>query len=433
MAKRIQSIEDLVSDDHNARRHTPRNIGMIEESLRRYGANRGIVVDESGKVWAGNGVLEAAINAGFEKVQVIDVEGDAIPVIRVKHLTEQQLQEYAIADNRTAELAEWDTEILARLEDSGEIDLSTFWLPEEFDSLFEEAGREGGFGGSDGDLLVEGLGDPDEVPEEDEVEYLSKPGQIWQIGDHRLMCGDATSPEDVAALFGNERADMVWTDPPYGVAIGDKNKWLNTVGKSNRIEQNLKNDTLTDAGLRDMLDSAFGLAADYCTPGASWYVAAPAGPLHLIWGELLNERGIWRQTIQWVKHNATFSPMGVSYHWKAEPIFYGWLPNAAHRYYGDRKQTTVWEIDRPLKSEHHPTMKPVELVERAIRHASQPGEIVYDAFTGSGTTGIAAHRAGRRAFMMELDPRYCDVTRKRLEDFTGESATLVEEVAAVAS
>ena len=241
-------------------------------------------------------------------------------------------------------------------------------------------------------------------------------GQIWEIGRHRLMCGDSTSAEDVAELFQATRCEMVWTDPPYGVAIGDKNKFLNSIARSNRVEDNLQNDTLDEDDITQMLSAAFDLAIDYCLAGGAWYVAAPAGPLHILFGRALKERGIWRQTIQWVKNNATFSPMGVDYHWRAEPIFYGWLPDGAHRYYGGRKQDTVWEIDRPAASPEHPTMKPVELAARAIANSSQRNDLIYDLFLGSGTTMIAAEQLGRICYGMEIDPRYVAVTLQRLAD-----------------
>jgi site-specific DNA-methyltransferase (adenine-specific) len=213
-----------------------------------------------------------------------------------------------------------------------------------------------------------------------------------------------------------EKAEMVWTDPPYGVSVGDKNKYLNSIARSNRVEENLENDTIDEAGITALLVAAFDNATSHCTAGAAWYVAAPPGPLHLLFGAVLKDRGIWRQTIQWVKNNATFSPMGVCYHWQAEPIFFGWLPNAGHRWYGGRKQTTVWNIDRPTKSPEHPTMKPVELVDRAVSNSSQPGEIVFDPFLGSGTTMVAAHRLGRRCFGCEIDPGYAAVCLQRMSD-----------------
>ena len=263
--------------------------------------------------------------------------------------------------------------------------------------------------------------EPKEAPEPqvDRAEELrgkwgTERGQVWQVGRHRLMCGDSTSEADVATLMAGERVEMVWTDPPYGVAVGDKNKMLNAIAPSNRVEENLVGDTLDEAGLMAMLCAAFDAAAAHCIAGAAWYVAAPPGPLHILFGQALKDRGIWRQTIQWVKNNATFSPMGVDYHWRAEPIFYGWLPNGGHRYHGGRKQTTVWEIDRPTKSPEHPTMKPVELVARAVENSSLAGETVYDPFLGSGTTMVAAEQLGRVCYGMEIEPKYVAVTLERM-------------------
>ncbi len=263
--------------------------------------------------------------------------------------------------------------------------------------------------------------EPKEAPEPqiDRAEELrqkwgTETGQLWTIGRHRLLCGDSTKAEDVARLMDGAKAEMVWTDPPYGVSVGDKNKMLNAIARSNRVEENLTNDTLDEPGLVAMLCRAFDNAIAHCTAGAAWYVAAPAGPLHVLFGQVLKDRGIWRQTLQWVKNNATFSPMGVDYHWRAEPIFYGWLPNGGHRYYGGRKQDTVWEIDRPTKSPEHPTMKPVELVSRAITNSSQDGQLVYEPFAGSGTTMVAAEQTGRICYGMEIEPKYVAVTLERL-------------------
>ena len=236
---------------------------------------------------------------------------------------------------------------------------------------------------------------------------------------HWLLSGDATKPEDVARVMGGQQAELVWTDPPYGVAIGDKNQFLQTIARSNRVEKNLDNDTLDEEGLAILLRAAFANAVTVCKPGASWYVAAPGGPLHLVFGIVLQEHGIWRQTIQWVKNNATFSPMGVCYHWQAEPIFFGWLPNGRHRWYGGRKQTTVWNIDRPQASPEHPTMKPVALVQRAVENSSARGDSVYEPFAGSGTTILACENTGRCAHAIELAPEYVAVCLQRYKDAFG--------------
>lgn len=250
-------------------------------------------------------------------------------------------------------------------------------------------------------------------------------GQLWQLGQHRLICGDCTDRAVVERVMGGEKAEMVWTDPPYGVSVGDKNKYLNSIAPSNRIEENLENDTLNEPELVTMLSSAFDNAIVFCLAGAAWHVAAPAGPLHALFGLILKDRGIWHQTIQWVKNNATFAPLGVDYHWRCEPIFYGWLPGAAHRFYGGRKQDTVWEIDRPTKSPEHPTMKPVELIERAISNHSLPKEIVLDMFLGSGTTIIACERLNRKCRAVEISPAYCAVAIQRWVDMTGGEPALI--------
>lgn len=255
----------------------------------------------------------------------------------------------------------------------------------------------------------------EELREKWGVEY----GDLWVIpskhgGEHRILCGDSTKAEDVARVMGDKRAEMVWTDPPYGVAIGDKNKFLNAIARSNRVEENLQNDNIDESSLTAMIDAAFDAAAAHCENGGAWYVAAPPGPLHVIWGTKLKSMGIWRQTIQWVKNNATFSPLGVDYHWRAEPIFYGWMPNGAHRYYGGRQQDTVWEIDRPLKSPEHPTMKPVELVCRAISNSSKHTELVLDPFCGSGTTLVACEQTGRQGRAIDIEPKYVAVALERL-------------------
>jgi DNA modification methylase len=188
---------------------------------------------------------------------------------------------------------------------------------------------------------------------------------------------------------------------------------------------NLENDTLDEDGLVKMLCLSFDNMIANCTAGAAWYVAAPAGPPHILFGKVLKDRGIWRQTIQWVKNNSTFSPMGVCYHWQAEPIFFGWMPNAGHRWYGGRTQTTVWNIDRPMKSPEHPTMKPVELVDRAIQNSSQKGEVVGDPFLGSGTTLIACERLHRECRAIEISPAYVSVAIERFYVMAGIMPELV--------
>jgi site-specific DNA-methyltransferase (adenine-specific) len=345
--------------------------------------------------------------------------------------------------------AEWDVDIYDLTDAEADLAVATFdpigWQAEQsraqLDALLREvstgdaalqkllsdvAEESGLYFGNEAAAPGAGGDDFDTTPEETQTRVMY--GDLWQCGEHRVLCGDSTKAEDVGRVMAGEKAEMVWTDPPYGVSVGDKNKWLNSIAPSNRVEENLHNDSLDEAGLLTMLTDAFTNAAIACTAGAAWYVAAPAGPLHLLFGQVLKSMNIWRQTLQWVKNNSTFSPMGVSYHWKAEPIFYGWMPNGAHRYHGDRTQTTVWEIDRPQASPEHPTMKPVELVARAVGHASLAGEIVLDVFGGSGTTLIACERTNRKARLIEIEPKYVNVILSRWEAETGKQPQLLERL-----
>jgi len=389
----------LKLNEQNPRLMPPEEMAALKRSLAKWGFVDPIIVRrENGEVIGGHQRIAAAAELGIATVPVVDVDVSEIDALLLN-----------VALNRIA--GRWDEGKLALVTEGLRLEGADLSLT----------------GFTEGELRLylqpkPGLTDPDAMPEVPEP--VSKTGDLWLCGDHRLLCGDATKAEDVERLMAGEKAELLWTDPPYGVGVGDKNKWLNSIARSNRVEENLANDTLDEPALVAMLGAAFDLAIPSCTAGAAWYVAAPAVPLHVLFGLALKERGIWRQTLQWVKNNATFAPMGVDYHWQAEPIFYGWLPNAAHRYRGGRQQTTVWNIDRPTKSPEHPTMKPVELVERAVANSSDPGHIVLDPFLGSGTTMIACERLGRRCHGMEIEPRYVDVAVKRWEQFTGREAQL---------
>jgi DNA modification methylase len=258
---------------------------------------------------------------------------------------------------------------------------------------------------------LEGATDPDDVPDAP-VEPRSKPGDVWVLGEHRLVCGDSTSTDVLAALMVGALADCVWTDPPYGVAYVGKTKDALTI----------ENDDLDDAGLTDFLRAACAAAFVSCRDGAAWYVAAPAGPLFHCFGTVLKELEVWRHTLVWAKSSIVLSR--CDYHYKHEPIFYGWKPGAAHTWKSDRKQSSVLEFDKPSRNGVHPTMKPVELVEYCIGNSSKRGDVVLDIFGGSGTTMMACERTGRKARLVELDPRYVDVIVKRWEDFTERKAVL---------
>jgi DNA modification methylase len=259
-----------------------------------------------------------------------------------------------------------------------------------------------------------GLTDPDEIPGVPEVPR-TKLGDLWILGPHRLLCADATDPEALARLMDGERADLLWTDPPYGV---------NYVGKT-KDALRIANDE--PGGLRLLLERAFAEADQALRPGAAVYVAHPAGPASLTFGEAFSARG-WslRQTLVWVKDLMVLGH--GDYHYRHEPILYGWKPapgrwgRGAAGWYGGNVETSVFEIPRPRASRDHPTAKPVELVRRCLANSSVRGEAVLDPFLGSGTTLIASHELGRRLFGVELDPRYVDVAVSRWEAFSGHKA-----------
>jgi DNA modification methylase len=251
----------------------------------------------------------------------------------------------------------------------------------------------------------------DDVPEPPE-EPITKLGDLWLLGRHRLLCGDATDPEKVSKLMENQLADMIFTDPPYNV------DYQGSAGK-------IMNDNMTDDAFYRFLIDAFRNMAQKSKEGAPIYVCH-ADSEGLNFRAAFKEAG-WdlKQCIIWVKQRFVMGRQ--DYHWQHEPILYGWKPGAAHKFYGDRKQTTVWQIDRPMANREHPTMKPVNLCAKAIENSSKSGDIIIDFFGGSGSTLIAAEQLNRTCYMMELDPVYCDVIIKRWENFTGQKAVLLDK------
>jgi len=245
----------------------------------------------------------------------------------------------------------------------------------------------------------------DAEPKLDQADELNKTwqvktGDIWSLGQHRLMCGDSTKADDVARLMNGAKADMLLSDPPYGVSYVGKTKDALTI----------ENDALDEDGLKALIGSVFDHAQSFCREGAYWYATAPAGPLHLIFADDWKRRGILRQIMVWAKDSLV---MGHSeYHYKHEPIIFGWIPGERHKN-SDRTRTTLWEYDRPKASHGHPTMKPVALWSQAVQDGSRTDEIVYDPFIGSGTTLVAAEQLNRKCYGMEISPAYCAVILQR--------------------
>jgi site-specific DNA-methyltransferase (adenine-specific) len=389
----------LIPDPRNARTHDARNLALIADALRDVGAARSIVVDETGTILAGNATVAAAGQAGLARVRIVETDGTELIAVRRTGLSPAQKQRLALYDNRAAELADWDIDVLSSLAD--EVDLSTLW---DRDELADLLGQEppGSF-----------AGDPDAVPELP-PDPVTQPGDLWHLGPHHLLCGDATHPDDLDRLLAGQHASCLWTDPPYGVSY---------VGKT-ADALTLAND---DAGIGALLDAALGTVAPHLLPGAAFYLAHPAGPLATIFAQVVAALG-WsvRQTLVWVKDRFV---LGRSdYHYRHEPILFGYLPGPGRRgrggtgWHGDHAQDSVFELPRPTASPDHPTTKPVGLVTAMLANSTRRGDLVLDPFGGSGTTLIACEELGRSCRVLELDPRYCDVVVRRWEARTGGTA-----------
>lgn len=368
-------------------------VQYVKASIEKFGFKQPIIIDGNRVIVCGHTRLLAAKSLGMAEV----------PCIFADDLTDEQVKAYRLADNKVAEFAEWDSDLLnIELGDLADLDIDMTQFG--FDPFEEEQPE-----------IVE-----DEIPEE--VEPVAKLGDIFQLGDHRLMCGDSTDTDAVEKMLGGVKARMVFTDPPWNVAYGTNVEKGNVQGYKVRT---ILNDSMTTEQFHDFMDSIFASMKNAIEPGCPTYVVMSAQE----WGNLmlsLKENGFhWSSTIIWAKDTLVLSRK--DYHTQYEPIWYGWEDSASRlKNVKDRKQSDLWQIPRPKKSDLHPTTKPVELVARAIKNSSDKGEVVLDLFGGSGTTLIAAEQTGRKARLMELDPKYCDVIIARWEKLTGGKAELVQ-------
>lgn len=321
-----------------------------------------------------------------------------------------KLREIVIQDNNPFGETDWD--MIANEWDVEELKDWGVDLPESWNTSEAEEQKEA---------------EEDDFSDEDaeKAEPRVKPGEIWQLGEHRLMCGDSTDAASVALLMEGEKADMVFTDPPYGVSIGDKNKALNSVQPSGRCTENIANDNISVDDLYPILVKAMTNCRENCKDCACYYVTSPQGGELGLMMMMMKDAGLpVRHMLIWEKNSATFSLGRLDYDYQHEPIFYTWTKS--HKNYRNGEfRTTIWKYDKPRKCDLHPTMKPVELVANCMMDASVEGDIVLDMFGGSGTTIIAAEQLGRKARLMELDPHYCDVIIARWEKLTGKEAVKV--------
>ncbi len=394
----MQSINELRSDHKNARRRTDRSSQLIKESLERYGAARSIVIDEENRILAGNGTIEGAKAAGIRNVRIIETDGQEVIAVRRTGLSEEQKVGLALADNRTADLSEWDQEMLHRL--SEEHDIAPWFEQDDLDELLSVTELD----------PKEGNTDPDDCPEADPGAVITKPGDLWILGDHRLLCGDSTNPQHLERLMKGQQADLWITDPPYNVDYQG--------GTGLKIQ----NDNMSNDDFRQFLRDCYSSANSALKPGAAFYIWHADSEGYNFRGAAFDIGWQVRQCLIWVKSSLVMGRQ--DYHWKHEPCLYGWKEGAAHIWNTDRKQTTVLEFDKPSRNGEHPTMKPVDLFQYQIDNSTKQNAIVLDSFGGSGTTAIACERIHRKARLMELDPVYCDVIVKRWSDFTGREAVL---------
>lgn len=384
------NINEVIPYPDNPRKND-NAVDAVAESIKQCGYCSPIVIDEDNVILAGHTRLKALKKLKWKEVECVRKTG----------LTEEQKKKYRILDNKTNELAEWDFDLLEK-----EIDGLDF---DGFDFGFD-------FNSDEDDMeIIE-----DEVPDVDEEkESTVKLGDIWQLGEHRLMCGDSTDKSTVERLMNGNKADLYLTDPPYNVNYTD--------GQEN--ERKILNDhfdTDEECGEKLWLPT-FINAREVSNDCCSVYCFMPQGGTHMMMMMMMMSKAGWqvKHELIWLKQSIVLNR--ADYNYQHEPFLYGW--NKTHKFYGNGKfkNTSVWQIDRPIKSKEHPTMKPVELFAEILNNATKKYDIVLDTFCGSGTSFIACEQLKRTCYGLELDPKYCDVIIKRWETLTGEKAVLIND------
>lgn len=385
-------IDDIRPYERNPRRNT-KAVDKVADSLKTYGWQQPIVVDAEHTIVAGHTRWLAAKKLKMEKA----------PVVMANNLTPEQVKAYRIADNRLSEEAEWDSDLLrqelASLKELN-VDLSLTAFSEV--ELTKLIGTLSGHDEESADWLT-----PQNA-------IVSQPGDVWELGPHRVMCGDATSPTDLAKLMNGEKADVVFTDPPYNV------DYLQAHGqfKGRRIQ----NDHMAPEAYLQFLQTTFASALTVVKPEASWYVCHASQFQDLVKQALESNHLLVRSQIIWTKNHFVLNR--GRYKTQHEPIFYAYRRGQTDAWYGDRAQSTLWPFDKPLSCDLHPTMKPWALIQKALHNSSLAGDRVLDMFGGAGSTLIAAEHTHRQAYLVEIMPQYVDVILRRWQKHTGKAAVL---------
>lgn len=391
------SISKLIPYARNARTHSAEQVSQIAASIKEWGWTTPVLVDEGGGIIAGHGRALAAQQLGIVEVPVMIATG----------WSDVKKRAYILADNKLTLNAGWDNEMLAlELSDLAELgfdlDLTGFSAEEILELMPAE----------------EGLTDEDEVPEPPAIP-VTKLGDLWILGEHRVMCGDSTSIDAVEKLMDGHKADMVFTDPPYGVAY--------TGGHNKKKRSGIIADTLEGDDLTGLFYGALISAIAVTKDGAAFYVWFASGKSIDTFASLATLPLELRAVIQWYKIKSGLGAFMSQYIPNCEPCMYLHKKGCSPAWYGPTTEKTVWELQRVGKNEYHPTQKPVELPERALNNSSKQGDVILDLFGGSGSTLIACEKTGRINRSMELDPKYCDVIVRRWEEFTGKTATIAKE------
>ncbi len=384
----LVSISKLVPYVNNARTHSPEQINKLRASLREFGFINPVIIDREFGIIAGHGRVMAAREEGIAEV----------PCVFVDHLTEAQKKAYILADNRMAMDAGWDEELL-RVEIEAlqgadfDVGLTGFDDKEIADLFKTDSGKV-----EDDDFDLTAALEKASFVEEDDV---------WVVGKHRLICGDATNPDHVAKLMDGKRANLILTDPPYGVSFKSKSGLT------------IKNDSMKNEEFYEFLKSAFVNMAAHLEQGGSAYVFH-ADTEGLNFRQAFIDAGFHLAgCCIWVKDSLV---LGRSdYQWQHEPVLYGFLKNGKHSWYSDRKQTTIWNFKKPKRNENHPTSKPLDLLSYPLGNSSQENAIVVDTFGGSGSTLMACEAMNRICYTMELDPKYASVILRRYVEDTGDA------------
>lgn len=374
----------------NAKQHPEAQVKGIVESIKRFGFIQPVVVDKNDEIIIGHGRTMAAMQAGLQEV----------PTVKLENLTEQEVKALRLIDNRIAETG-WDADLLKIDLENLDIDLKPFAV--DFSAMMPEPEKE----------VVEDDGGQ-EATNELTMKWGVELGQVWQLGDHRVMCGDSTKEEDVARLMDEQRADLMLTDPPYNIDYTGKTKDALKVA----------NDSMGEDDFRQFLVSCFKAGFQILKPGASYYIFHSDSETYNLYGAVKDCQQLVRQCLIWTKDALVMGRR--DYQQQHEPCLYGWKEGASHGWYSDRKQTTLLRFDRPKRSEQHPTMKPVAMFAYLMGNSTAPQGLTYDPFLGSGTTLIAAEQLGRKCYGMEISPDYVAVILQRWADFTGKTPELAE-------